>query len=239
MYKRNVIAVVACAFAASGSAEDSPQVSLSVPPKFATEVSVKHYRKGQDLLHDQNYHLIAVAPLTQYHGWFGPRVADQADIHGWDVDVFARYSPKVAAACAAAKDGYEADLNIEPEFFGVDERSYMFARFQHKRFSLGTAVSFLSQATQDSPPHYYVPHNGHLQYEVWGVTPDKRFTVVASVSVSHPKLADWGDERLRDTRTIVALKRDKDYKLVERCSPDQFEPSLTAFNRMLDTLVIR
>ena len=52
-------------------------------------------------------------------------------------------------------------------------------------------------------------------YEVWGITLDKRFTVVASVSISHPKFADWGDERSRDTRTITALKRDSDYKLVE------------------------
>jgi hypothetical protein len=238
MHSRSVIPALLLAVAATTRAEDTPQVTLSVPPPFATEVTVKHYRTGEDLLHDQTYHLITVAPLTQYHGWFGPRVADQADLHGWKVDVFARYSQKVAAACAAVKDGYAADLNIEPEFFGVAERSYMFARFQHKRFRWGTAVSFLSQATQDSPPHFYVPHNGHLQYEVWGVTPDKRFTVVASVSVSHPKLADWG-ANVRDTRTIAALRRDKDYKLVEKCSAEAFEPTLTAFNRMLDTLVIR
>jgi hypothetical protein len=236
MHKRSVIAAIAGAFAASASALDTPQVSLSVPPPFATDVTVKHYRKGQDLLHDRIYHLITVAPLTEYHGWFGPRVVDQADIHGWKVDVFAQYSPKVAAACAEAKDGYEADLNIEPEFFGVDERSYMFARFHHKRFSWGIAVSFLSQATQETA--LYVPHNGHLDYQVWGVTTDKRYTIVASVSVSHPKLGNWG-EHVRVARSMQALKRNRDYKLVERRSPEEFQPSLTAFDRMLDTLVIR
>jgi len=236
MCKRSVIATVLCAVAAVGRAADAPQVSLSVPPPFATEVTVEHYRKGQDLLHDQNYHLIPVAPLTQYHGWFGPRVADQADMHGWKVDVFARYSQKAAAACAAAKDGYEADLNIEPEFFGVDERSYMFARFEHKQFSWGSAVSFLSQTVQELA--LYVPHNGHLRYEVWGVTRDKRYTVVAMISVSHSKLGDWG-EHVRIAPSMQALKRDMDYKLVERCSPEEFEPSLTAFDRMLGTLVVR
>src|SRR5205823_10401064 len=71
----------------------------------------------------------------------------------------AQYSPKVAAACTAAKDGYKADLNIEPEFFGINERAYMFARFQHKRFSWGSAVSFLSQAVQE--PALYVRSEEH------------------------------------------------------------------------------
>jgi hypothetical protein len=165
MYQRSVVAAVVSALAASALGADTPDVRLSVPEPFATEVTVKHYRKGEDLLHDSTFHLITVAPLTEYHGWWGPRVAHQARIHGWKVDVFARYSEKVAAGCATAKDGYDADLNIEPEFFGVEERSYMFARFEHKQFSWGDAVSFVSQSTRDD---VYVPHNGHLTYEVWG-----------------------------------------------------------------------
>ena len=236
MRSPTVIAALLWAVAAIARAEDAPQVTLSVPPPFATGVTVKHHRRGED--HNPTHHFITVAPLTEYNGWFGSPLADQADLHGWTVAVFARYNEKVATACAGAKDGYAANLNISPEFFGVDERSYMFARFQHKLFRWGRAVSFLSQETQDSPPNFYVPHNGHLHYEVWGVTPDRRFTVVASVGVSHSKLADWGTD-VRNTRTIAALKRDKDYKLVENCGAEAFEPTLTAFNRMLDTLVIR
>ena len=236
MYQRSVLVAAVFALATSALGAGTADVGLSVPKPFATEVTVKHYRIGQDLLHDAIYHLITVVPLTEYHGWFGRRAADQGHIHGWKVDVFARYGPKVAAACAAAKDGYEADLNIEPEFFGVDERSYMFARFEHKHFRWGDAVSFFSQFTQDTG--VYVPHNGHLTYEVWGVTRDHKHTIVASVAVRHPKLAEWGPD-VRDARSIQALKRDRDYKLVEKCSPEQFEPSLTAFDRMLDTLVIR
>lgn len=122
MYQRSVVAAAFFALVTSESGAGTPDVSLSVPKPFATEVSVKHYRAGQDLLHDPTYHLVTVAPLTEYHGWFGPRAVDQGHIHGWTVYVFARYSPKVAAAVAVAKDGYEADLNIEPEFFGVAER---------------------------------------------------------------------------------------------------------------------
>ena len=61
------------------------QVALKVPAGIRSEVTVKHYRAGEDLLHDPNDHLITVAPLTEYHGWFGPRVADQADMHAWKV----------------------------------------------------------------------------------------------------------------------------------------------------------
>jgi hypothetical protein len=236
MHKRDVIVTLVCVFATSTLAEDPPEVTLSVPPPFATEVTVKHYRKGQDLLHDPTFHLITVAPLTAYHGCFGARATRQAGNHSWTVDVFARYSVKVATACAAAKDGYEADLSVEPEFFGLNEPSYMFARFQHKQFSWGTAVSFLSQFTQDGA--YYVPHNGHLRYEVWGVTHNKKYTVVASVSVSHPRLDDWG-EHVRDAPSLAALKQDRDYKRVEKCDPEEFEPSLTVFDRMLETLVIQ
>ncbi len=200
--------------------------------------------------------------MTQYWGWFGPKDAPQADNHSWRVRVYARFSPKVAAAYASATDGFQADLNEAPEFLGLDERSYMYARFEREHFHWGNAVSFFSQFTQDTA--MYVPHNGHLTYEVWGVTPDRKYTVVAHLSVSHPKLADWGpgvrDSRESDPRydqavkdaldtnrdfrrageiAMEALKNDRDYKLVETCSPDEFEPSLTAFDKMLDTLVIR
>jgi hypothetical protein len=240
MHKRSVTAAVVFALTQSAFAADAPQVTLSVPPAFATEVTVKHYREGQDLLHDDIYHLIPIAPLTEYHGWFGPRHVRQADMHAWTVYVFAHYSSKVAAACATAKDGYEADLSIEPEFFGLNECAYMFARFERKRFSWGSAVSFLSQTVQDVA--LYVPHNGHLDYEVWGVTPDRRFTVVAHLSVSHPNLGNWGIKerpKVRVADSIEALKRDRDYQLVETCNAEEFEPSLTAFDRMLDTLVVQ
>jgi hypothetical protein len=71
-----------------------------------------------------------------------------------------------------------------------------------------------------------------------GLTRDHKHTVVASVAVSHPKLADWGSD-VRDVRSIAALKRDGDYERVEKCGADEFEPSLTAFDKILDSLVIR
>ena len=152
------------------------------------------------------------------------------------VKVYAISSKKVAAAIASTKDGYELGMTEGTELETPDWGAYMIARLRRKQFSWGKAVSFFSQFTQDSA--VYVPHNGHLTYEVWGVTSDHKFTVVAQVSVSHPKLADWGP-KVRNARSIEALKRDRDYRLVERCDPEEFVPSLTAFDRMLDSLVIR
>lgn len=241
-FQQGVIATAMAALAgitcaAEQSSRVPPKFELTVPPPFSTSVSVKRFRAGQVIMSSPPFSLTTAAAVTQYHGWFGPRVAKQADLHGWTVRVYASFNKTVAAALASAKDGYDAKLDESPEFFGVDSRSYMYARFGRKNFRWGEAVSFLSQGTQDA---LYVPHNGHLRYEVWGVTTDKRYTAIATVGVSHPKLAAWGrGPEVRDARSIQALKRDRDYKLIERCKPEEFTPSLTTFDQMLDSLTIR
>lgn len=176
--------------------------------------------------------------MTQYFGSFGPRTAGEADAHSWSVKVFSTVSKKVAAACAASKDELEAIVKKGPGLVRPEETPYLVARGRRKQLSWGKTVSFLSQSTQDLG--LYVPHNGHLEYEVWGVTADQRYTVVARVSVSHPKLANWDDaEPVRVARSMEALKRDRDYKLIEKGRPEEFTPSLTAFEQMLDSLKIQ
>jgi hypothetical protein len=216
----------------------SPKFTLNVRPPFNTSVTVKHYRKGEDILNSPPFHLITVAPMTEYHGWYGPRIGDQAHLHGWRVRVFATRNPKVMCAFANARDGFEANLNEEREFLGLRQVATFetFARFVRKHFRWGDAVSFLHSDYQDGPDSgLYIPDNGHLSYEVWGVTRDQQYTVVASVSVSHPKLASWGPDA-RVVESIEALKRDRDYKLLGTCRPDEFNPSLAAFDLLLDTL---
>jgi hypothetical protein len=46
-----------------------------------------------------------------------------------------------------------------------------------------------------------------------------------AIFVSHPKLVSWGPN-VRVVDRIDALKRDRDYKLLATCRPDEFEPSL-------------
>lgn len=54
----------------------------------------------------------------------------------------------------------------------------------------------------------------------------------------HPKLAGWiaKEPELRDAPSTAALKKDRDYVLVETCRPDEFQPSLTAFDQIVDSL---
>ena len=237
MDMRSVLATVFVVLAASeGIAETPPNISLTVRPAFATAGATRHYIAGQDLLNSPPYRLTTVVPMSEYGGWFGPKNGPRSDDHQWRVRVYATFTRKVVTAYASAKNGFEVKLNEAAEFLNWPEEAYLYARFERKHFHWGDAGSFFSQSTQDTG--IYVPHNGHLLYEVWGVTRDHKYTVVAYLFVTHPKLANWGPD-VRDVPSIDALKRDRDYKLVERCSPGPFQPSLTAFDKMLDTLIIR
>ena len=145
--------------------------------------------------------------MTEYYGWYGPRTADWACDHPWRVRVYATLNHKVMTAYGKARDGFEADLYEEQEFHGWARVATfgMFARFRRKHFRWGNAVSFLRTDYQDGPDRgMYVPDNNHLSYELWGVTRDRQYTVVASVSVSHPKLANWPNVRV--VESIEALK---------------------------------
>lgn len=234
-------AAIICGAAASAMAADPPpgppEVRLTVPPPF-TSLSVKHYRAGEDILKSPPFRMVATASMTEYLGSFGPRATRQSDSHRWSVRVYATASKKVAAVGAASKGGLEAIVKEGPGLVSPEETPYLVARVRRKQLRWGTTVSFFSQSTQDLG--LYVPHNGHLEYEVWGVTADQRFTVIARVSVSHPKLGNWDDsESVRVVRSMDALKRDRDYKLIEKCRPEEFTPSLTAFDQMLDSLRIQ
>ena len=91
-------------------------------------------------------------------------------------------------------------------------RAYLFARYKRKHLRWGNAVSFFSQATQDTTE--YVAHNGHLTYEVWGVTKDRQHTIVGWFRISHPKLPDWG-EGLAEIRRNRHDPTDLSYEIID------------------------
>jgi hypothetical protein len=242
-FQQGVIAAAVAAFAGITCAAerplDPPKFELAVRPPFRTSDRVERYRAGDVTLNDGIFRFITTAAVTTQYGSFGPRAEKQSDSHGWSVKVYATFSKKVAAAYSSTKNGYQLGMTEGLQLETSDWGSYMVARLRRKQFSWGSAVSFLSQFTQDTL--LPAPHNGRLEYQVWGVTADRKYTVVASVSVSHPKLPDEEDDpdSLRSARTIEELKRDPDYKLIERCQPEEFTPALTAFDKMLDSLIIR
>jgi hypothetical protein len=220
---------------AADSSESPPRFTLSIPAAFDKSVTVKRYRKGEDIF--PPYGLITVAPMTAYHGGYGPPTADQRYKHSWTVSIYAVRNTKVSAAYAKARDGFEADLNETRVFHGWERVATFdtFARFRRKHFPWGDAVSFLHTEYQDGPDTgKYVPDNDHLRYEVWGVTRDRQYTVVASVHVSHPKLANW--PHVREVESIEAFKQDRDVKLIETGNPKQFEPNLAAFDELVSSL---
>ena len=239
-----VIAAAMYAFAAIASAAeqpslDPPKFELAVAPPFSASDRVERFRAGEVTLNDGTFRFITTAAVTTHYGRFGPRTEKQSDSHGWSVKVYATFSKKVAAAYASTKNGYQLGMTEGLQLETSDWGSYMVARLRRKQFRWGHGVTFLSQFTQDTL--LPAPHNGRLEYQVWGVTADRKYTVIAHISVSHPKLPDSEDdpESLRDFRTIEALKRDPDYKLIEKCRPEEFMPGLTAFDELLDSLTIR
>ena len=219
---------------------DPPRFQLTASPPFILLDKVERYRAGDVTYRDFSFRFVTTASVTRRYGDFGTRPKEQfPKTHGWSVSVYATFSEKVAAAYASTKDGYQLRMTDGVKLETSDWGSYMVARLRRKQFGWGHAVSFLSQFTQDMG--FESPVNGGLHYEVWGVTADRKYTVIARISVSHPKLPDedFDRERARDYRSIEALKRDRDYRRIERCKPEEFEPSLAAFDKMLDSLTIR
>ena len=233
-----ITAVAAFAHAADPAPPAPPRFTLAVSPPFSPSVSVERYRAGDVTMSSPPFRFVTTAAVTKQFGGFGPRAKEESDSHSWSIYVYSTYSKKVAEAYASTKDGYQLGMTEGTELETPDWGSYMVARLQRKQFRWGAAVSFLSQFSQDI--EFESPVNGRLEYHVWGVTADRKYTVVARISVSHPKLPDEERERERArlVRSVEALQRDPDYKLIERCKPEEFEPSLTAFDEMLDSLKI-
>jgi len=135
----------------------------------------------------------------------------------------------ISAACNAA-DGYAAANTIGATDDGLS--NYMYARFERKSYPWGKAISFLTTSTQNRE---YSPSNDSLRYEVWGVTQDGRHVVHAALCTSHPKLPP-DSLRAREVTSTVALKKDPDYALIERCPPQDFKPNLTSIDKMIGSL---
>jgi len=239
MIAAGMIALAGIASAAQEPRLDPPKFELSVSPPFSMSGRVERYRAGDVTYKDWSFRFVTTASVTTRYGDFGPQTKGQPNSHGWSVKVYATFSEKVAAAYASTKDGYQLRMTDGVKLETSDWGSYMVARLRRKQFRWGHGVTFLSQFTQDMLLD--APINGRLTYEVWGTTADHKHTVLARISVSHPKLRDGGDRTKppRLHRTVESVRKDPDYKLIERCKPEEFEPSLTAFDEMLDSLVIR
>lgn len=144
-----VAAFTGITYAFGQGSPDPPDVRLSVLPPFSSN-AIKHYRAGEDTLKSPPFRLTTTAAMTALYGDFGPPLPKISDFHGWRVQVFATFSKKVFAAVKAAKDGTAADLNDGPGLREGEPSRYIVARVRGRHFRWGSAVSFLSQSTQDT-----------------------------------------------------------------------------------------
>ena len=207
------------------------------PPAFDLKVSnpfsagqIKRYQAGEYLYGFTTGPdaIKAKYRLSRQYGNWKTKPESTNQEHVWCIEVSLRNPSKIKRAYESATDGYNAGLD--------EDYSYMFARFQRHTFSWGKGVSYFTQSTQDSGR--YVPHNGHLTYEVWGFTNDANHVVHASFGVTHPSLETWGPN-VREAATMETLKSDKDYKLIEECDQDNFSPSLTEIQTLIDSLRLK
>jgi hypothetical protein len=206
-----------------------PAFTLRVSEPFSAQLP-KHYKAGEYLygITMGPGAIKAKYPQSRQSGEWKSNPKSKYSEHGWSITVSLRNPSLIQKAYDSAIDGYAAKLD--------EDYAYMFARFQRHTFSWGKGISYFTQSTQDTG--IYVPHNGHLTYEVWGVTNDTNHVVHASFAVTHPALETWG-ANVREAETIETLKSDKDYKLIEECDKDTFSPSLTEIQTLIDSLRLR
>ena len=235
------VATLAAVGCSTLSSPQAPAAKLQIPPGFRNGVVIHHFERGEKVVDRGFLEMTALASMTRYEGYWGsPQQYDRIGHSSWWIDIYGAGSPRVVAAYAQARDGYEANLEEWSDFFSTTEQtgpvqtlSYMSARFERKHFAWGDAVSFLSQGSQDTG--IYIPCTYRfLTYEIWGVTTDRRYTVVMHTLVSNPHLPEC-----KDVRTVEALKNNAAYKYVEICAAEEFLPSLTAVDRFIDSLQVK
>jgi hypothetical protein len=149
----------------------------------------------------------------------------------WSIIVSKKDDPKVADGYNA-KDGYTADLARADS---GNATPYLYARFQKFSFPWGNAVGYFVQTTKDAT--WPEPNNAQLIYEIRGVTSDRQDTVVARFVVRHPQLPD-GSKVLDAHGNVRTLTSFATYKLLEKSSPESFQPSLTEIQDMVSSVVI-
>ena len=218
----------------STSSVNHPVASLEVPADFQARFERHHFQKD-DAVTGRGDPFTASVPVTQYDGNWGPITSDPDKSHKWSIDVYAGLSSQILLVCAQAKDGYDAPFDESqdlfspwpPELHKTMLVGYLCARFEHKHFRWGEAVSLLSQNVDDAHPPGFM--NGPLRYKIWGVSKDHHFTVAASFAVTHPRLE--GSETAPEDIT-----KDPGYILIQSCAADEFQPSLTVIDHMIDSL---
>ena len=219
------IALATLALLSLSGCATTPHANVASDSSVHGVVKTRHFRVGDLVVNSPPYRIAADVPTTFIEGDWLPNHKYPLG-HAWRISVERRDAAPTALRIAKATKGDDAGLDRVG--------NYMFARFDRKTFSWGRGVSYFTQSSQDMGG--YPPHNGHLTYEVWGVTNDLRYVIHLRASLTHPKLPTWPD--VRTTRSQKELYADRDYLMVSTCPESVFTPSLSSLDALLDTLKI-
>jgi hypothetical protein len=100
---------------------------------------------------------------------------------------------------------------------------------------VGNAVGYFVQTTENAT--WPERNNVQLTYEIRGVTNDHQDTIVARFVIRHPLLPD-GSNVLGAHGNVRTLTSFPSYKLLEKSSPDSFQPSLKEIQEMVASVAI-
>ena len=120
------LAAVGCS---SISSPQSPAATLEIPPSFRKELAIHHFARGEKVVDRGFMEMTALASMTRYEGcWGSCRRSGVLGHSSWWIDIYAAGSPRVVAAYARARDGYEANLDEWSDFFSTIEQTGILSR---------------------------------------------------------------------------------------------------------------
>jgi hypothetical protein len=215
------------------SCQSPPSASLRTDVALHRDVTTRRLIVGDLLLNSPPYVIPAKWPTTEIRGHWGLQPSKWPLEHHFQLTVERRRCSDIADYLGAM-----SGANGEYRSFGSLSAISIYGRFARREFPWGTAVTFVSQGSQDGP---YSPDNGHMSYEIWGCDPTHRRFVRFRCSITHPSWPEWADEQIRSFKhwTQSEIDADPDVKALESLPPDSFCPSLTQIDKFVESIKLR
>ena len=215
---------------ALASCQTSPKVFVAVDPNIHRITEHTHLRHGALEYNSPPYVIRARYPTTVMRGHWGEKNPNWLRQHHIYLRVQRRDCSEIAKQFRALKGACGDYLQL-----GSLCSVSVYGRFQRHHFPWGEAISFIHQGTQDGP---YSPDNGHMSFQIWGVSNDMRHLVTLSVGITRPDWPDWTDERLRSYSHMHELASDPDVRRMNSDSATSFTPCLNSIVELASSVVI-
>lgn len=230
MLQRTILVITA----SLASCTSVPKVTVAFDPVIHHVTKTQKLRSGDLRLNRRPPIFAAEYPAMVFTGWWGLKEREWPHGNHFRVEVV-RLDCQTIAKQIDELDGRNGSYL---SFGSRLNRISVYGRFARRTFSWGPGVSFTSQRTQDGPES---PDIGHMLYEVWGCTHDKKHLVHLSVSLTHPTWPEWTDAKIRSYKNMPqsVIDRDPDVIRLRSLPSNSFVPSLDAVDRLADTIKLR